>query len=37
MKEVFWMSFVSPGLRLALAAVASVLAAVFLGGCPWGP
>ena len=30
------MSIVSP-LRLALVAVASVLASALLGGCPWGP
>ncbi len=36
-KEVLSMSIVSPRLRLALAAVASVLAAALLGGCPWGP
>jgi hypothetical protein len=28
---------VSPGLKLVLAAVASVVAAALLGGCPWGP
>jgi hypothetical protein len=31
------MSIVSPSLRLALVAVASVVAAALLGGCPWGP
>jgi hypothetical protein len=36
-KEVFWMSRVSPSLKLALVGVASAIAALFLGGCPWGP
>ncbi len=31
------MSIVSPGLRLALVAVASMIASALLGGCPWGP
>ena len=36
-KEVFRMSFVSPRLRLALVGLGAVVAAAFLGGCPWGP
>jgi hypothetical protein len=36
-KEVCSMSIVSPGLRLALVAAASVIASALLGGCPWGP
>jgi hypothetical protein len=31
------MNLVSPRMRLALVAVASVIAAAWLGGCPWGP
>jgi hypothetical protein len=31
------MTIVSPRLRLALVAAASVAAAAWLGGCPWGP
>jgi hypothetical protein len=29
--------FVSTRIQLALVAVASVVAAALLGGCPWGP
>ena len=31
------MPYVSPRLRVALVALASLAAAAFLGGCPWGP
>jgi hypothetical protein len=31
------MPYVSPRLRVALVALASLGAAAFLGGCPWGP
>jgi hypothetical protein len=36
-RRCVFMSIVSPGLRLVLTAVASVVAAALLGGCPWGP
>jgi hypothetical protein len=31
------MNLVSLRMRLALVAIASVIAAAWLGGCPWGP
>jgi len=31
------MTIVSPRLRLAFVAIASLVAAAWLGGCPWGP
>ncbi len=31
------MAFISTRVQLALVAVVSVVAAVLLGGCPWGP
>ena len=36
-EEVPAMPFVSARVRLALVALASVVAAALLGGCPWGP
>jgi hypothetical protein len=36
-EEVFAMSFVSRRIQLGLVALVSVVAAVLLGGCPWGP
>jgi hypothetical protein len=34
---VLVMPFVSTRVQLALVAVAAVVAAALLGGCPWGP
>jgi predicted ABC-type sugar transport system permease subunit len=36
-EEVLAMSFVSKRVQLGLVSVLSVVAAVLLGGCPWGP
>jgi hypothetical protein len=36
-EEVLAMSFVSKRVQLGLVALVSVVAAVLLGGCPWGP
>ncbi|HUK44632.1 MAG TPA: hypothetical protein VLV28_05020 [Gaiellaceae bacterium] len=36
-KEVLEMRFVSPRIQLSLVALAAVVAAALLGGCPWGP
>jgi hypothetical protein len=36
-EEVLAMPFVSKRVQVGLVAVVSVVAAVLLGGCPWGP
>jgi hypothetical protein len=36
-EEVLAMSFVSRRVQLGLVSLLSVVAAVLLGGCPWGP
>jgi hypothetical protein len=36
-KEVLGMRLVSARVQLGLVALAAVVAAALLGGCPWGP